>query len=235
MALDLQTQLSRIQEWIPKVVPGAEHQDISPAHRAVLEQVVFILTWCWIFLVYTESRCTKVSKFTVWSRNTCSESSESKQVGLTEPHSVLQHVTGDKWFTYDSLRVLVSNWLWSFNSCPDRHLDDFTDCNTNWPSCKTHLYKQICSSGTYEWFKRTCHRFSSIQNFLWGINKIHELQTRRTSHVQIACQLNLARRKQKVFPEILNEMNEMTRSQYLHPVFHVNTQQTPKWVTIGAD
>lgn len=44
MVLDLQTQLSRVQEWIPEVVPGAEHQDVSSTHRAILEQVVFVLT-----------------------------------------------------------------------------------------------------------------------------------------------------------------------------------------------
>lgn len=35
--LDLQTQLIRIQEGIPEVVSGAEHQDVGPAHRAVLQ------------------------------------------------------------------------------------------------------------------------------------------------------------------------------------------------------
>lgn len=42
--LDLQTQLGRVQERKLEVVPGAEYQDVRRAHRAVLEQVVFILT-----------------------------------------------------------------------------------------------------------------------------------------------------------------------------------------------
>ena len=43
MVLDLQTELIRVQECISEVVPGAEHQDIGRGHRAVLQQVGFIL------------------------------------------------------------------------------------------------------------------------------------------------------------------------------------------------
>lgn len=40
MVLNLQAQLSSIQEWILEVVAGAEYQDVGQNRRAILKQEV---------------------------------------------------------------------------------------------------------------------------------------------------------------------------------------------------